>query len=187
MLMGAHAARESAVTRPLGAAATASERLRIRNGDPAPDFTLEDQNGAPVQLANCHSQRAVVLAFYCNVSCVTCVVHLFKLRELLRRRRDINLLAVGSDGRERARGLLALFGSDHHGRAPVLLDDPTFAVTERYGMLDRGGQVRTVPATFVIDRRGFVRCSLVDEAHRRRPSIDVVRRALDAAEGRSQK
>jgi cytochrome oxidase Cu insertion factor (SCO1/SenC/PrrC family) len=37
---------------------------RVRPGEPAPDFTLEDQNGRSVTLSAFCSQRPVVLVFY---------------------------------------------------------------------------------------------------------------------------
>ena len=37
---------------------------RVRPGEPAPDFTLEDQNGRPITLSAFRSQRPVVLVFY---------------------------------------------------------------------------------------------------------------------------
>ena len=37
---------------------------KIRVGDTAPDFTLRDQNGNQVKLADFHGKKNVVLAFY---------------------------------------------------------------------------------------------------------------------------
>jgi hypothetical protein len=37
---------------------------RVKPGDLAPDFTLEDQNGRPVTLSGFRGQRPVVLVFY---------------------------------------------------------------------------------------------------------------------------
>ena len=36
----------------------------LKVGDPAPDFTLPDQDGNPVRLASFAGKRKVVLAFY---------------------------------------------------------------------------------------------------------------------------
>jgi len=33
-------------------------------GEPAPDFTLSDQNGNPVRLSDFRGKKSVVLAFY---------------------------------------------------------------------------------------------------------------------------
>lgn len=37
---------------------------KIKVGDTAPDFTLRDQNGNQVKLADFHGKKNVVLAFY---------------------------------------------------------------------------------------------------------------------------
>ena len=36
----------------------------LKVGDPAPDFTLPDQNGTPVRLSDFRGKKNVVLAFY---------------------------------------------------------------------------------------------------------------------------
>ncbi len=42
--------------------ATPSTHLKV--GDPAPDFTLPDQNNRPVRLSDFRGKKNVVLAFY---------------------------------------------------------------------------------------------------------------------------
>jgi cytochrome oxidase Cu insertion factor (SCO1/SenC/PrrC family) len=42
--------------------AVAATHLKV--GDAAPDFTLPDQNGAPVKLSDFRGKKNVVLAFY---------------------------------------------------------------------------------------------------------------------------
>lgn len=46
----------------LGLGSTARAELKV--GDKAPDFTLSDQNGAAVHLADFRGKKTVVLAFY---------------------------------------------------------------------------------------------------------------------------
>jgi thioredoxin-dependent peroxiredoxin len=36
----------------------------LKEGEPAPDFALPDQNGSMVKLSDFHGKRTVVLAFY---------------------------------------------------------------------------------------------------------------------------
>lgn len=43
-------------------AAASASALEV--GDKAPDFTLGDQNGKPVRLADFHGKSNVVIAFY---------------------------------------------------------------------------------------------------------------------------
>lgn len=42
----------------------ASDLNRIKVGDEAPDFTLEDQDGKPVTLSSFRGKKSVVLVFY---------------------------------------------------------------------------------------------------------------------------
>ena len=42
----------------------AGPATHLKAGDPAPDFTLRDQNNKPVSLADFKGQKNVVLAFY---------------------------------------------------------------------------------------------------------------------------
>jgi cytochrome oxidase Cu insertion factor (SCO1/SenC/PrrC family) len=42
----------------------AADLDRIKAGDAAPDFTLEDQDGKPVTLSDYRSKKTVVLVFY---------------------------------------------------------------------------------------------------------------------------
>jgi len=45
-----------------GLAPTDLERVTV--GDPAPDFTLEDENGKPVTLSQFRGKSSVILVFY---------------------------------------------------------------------------------------------------------------------------
>jgi cytochrome oxidase Cu insertion factor (SCO1/SenC/PrrC family) len=45
-----------------GLAPTELERVKV--GDPAPDFTLEDEKGTPVTLSRFRGKQPVILVFY---------------------------------------------------------------------------------------------------------------------------
>ena len=42
----------------------AEPMTKVKVGDPAPDFTLPDQNNKPVKLSDFRGKKQVVLAFY---------------------------------------------------------------------------------------------------------------------------
>lgn len=42
----------------------AADLNRVKVGDAAPDFTIEDQDGKPVTLSDYRGQKTVVLVFY---------------------------------------------------------------------------------------------------------------------------
>ena len=50
--------------RPEQQAAPAPPKLKVKVGDRAPDFTLNDTNGHPVKLSDFRGKKNVVLAFY---------------------------------------------------------------------------------------------------------------------------
>jgi|RhiMetdeSRZDD1v2_1073273.scaffolds.fasta_scaffold1193102_1 cytochrome oxidase Cu insertion factor (SCO1/SenC/PrrC family) len=43
---------------------TPTDFERVKVGEPAPDFTLADENGTPVTLSQFRGQKSVVLVFY---------------------------------------------------------------------------------------------------------------------------
>lgn len=43
---------------------TPTDLERVKVGDPAPDFTLEDENGKPVTLSQFRGKRYMILVFY---------------------------------------------------------------------------------------------------------------------------
>jgi len=46
------------------AAGAAELMTKVKVGDPAPDFTLQDHNNKPVKLSDFRGKKNVVLAFY---------------------------------------------------------------------------------------------------------------------------
>lgn len=49
---------------PVSAQQPAPPKTHLKVGDPAPDFTLIDQNRKPVKLSDFKGKKNVVLAFY---------------------------------------------------------------------------------------------------------------------------
>jgi len=47
-----------------GAGIAATEIERVKVGQPAPDFTLEDVDGKPITLSEFRGKKSVVLVFY---------------------------------------------------------------------------------------------------------------------------
>jgi peroxiredoxin len=43
---------------------TPTDLERIKVGDPAPDFTLEAENGTPITLSQFRGKNSVILVFY---------------------------------------------------------------------------------------------------------------------------
>ncbi len=126
-------------------------------GDPAPDFTLRDQNGQDVTLAE---QRGtpVVLLFYPFAFSRVCSGELRSIRDdhPALAREGVRLLGISCD----PMFALRAFAESERLTMPLLSDFwPHGAVARQYGVLDeeRGCARRS---TFAVDASGAVRWSV---------------------------
>ena len=102
----------------------------IEAGGPAPDFTLNDQDGNPVSLAD-HRGRYVVLYFYPKADTPGCTTQACGVRDRSPEyaAADAVVLGVSPDPVEDLRAF-----ADKHGLAFTLLSDTDHQVAERYGV-----------------------------------------------------
>lgn len=132
--------------------------MAVHVGDPAPGFTLVNQRGEAVTLSDLRG-RKVVLVFYPFAFSPLCTGELCDLRD---RRGEFDddtvLLGVSVDTKH----ALRVF-AEQEGLGFDLLSDfwPHGAVAQAYGVFlpERGMATR---ATFVLDREGIVRWSVVN-------------------------
>ncbi|MEY4508790.1 MAG: hypothetical protein RLZZ450_912 [Pseudomonadota bacterium] len=122
-------------------------------GTKAPDFTLNDQHGKPVSLADFRGKKSVVVYFYPKDDTPGCTAEACSFRDQFTEFSDAGAEVIGISSDSEASH--KKFAEKH--RLPFTL------------LSDRGGQVRAafgVPATFgllpgrvtfVIDKEGVVR------------------------------
>ena len=130
----------------------------IETGTPAPDFTLDDQDGNPVHLAELRG-RWVVLYFYPKADTPGCTTQACGVRDRGHDYAAANAVVLGVSPDPVA--ALKKF-ANKHGLAFTLLADPDHAVAERYGVWAQKSMYgRTywgnLRATFIIDGEGVVR------------------------------
>ncbi|MDQ6874360.1 MAG: peroxiredoxin [Actinomycetota bacterium] len=131
-------------------------------GQPAPDFTLLDQQGQQVSLSDYRGRKHVVLVFYPLAFTGRCEGELCSIRDDLPRFENdqVQVLTVSVDSAASHR-----VWAEREGFTFPMLSDfwPHGAVAKRYGVLEEslGYALR---ATFVIDREGIVRWSVVNGA-----------------------
>jgi mycoredoxin-dependent peroxiredoxin len=129
-------------------------------GATAPDFTLKDQYGQDVSLAGFRGEKAVVVVFFPFAFSGICTGELCEIRDDLGAfaNDDVQVLAVSCDHMFTQRAY-----ADAQGYFfPVLSDFwPHGQVAQDYGVFVQDGGFAT-RGTFLIDRDGVVRWSLVN-------------------------
>ncbi|MFJ4961026.1 putative peroxiredoxin [Streptomyces sp. ADI96-02] len=153
--------------------------MTIEVGAEAPDFELKDNHGRTVRLSDFRGPdgKNVVLVFYPFAFTGVCTGELCALRDELPRFENAGtqLLAVSNDSVP----TLRVFGEQEGLEYPLLSDFWPHGETSRaYGVFDedKGCAVR---GTFVIDRTGVVRWSVVNGLPDARDLNDYVK-ALEA-------
>lgn len=129
-------------------------------GETAPPFTLKDQNGADVSLADFAGTKAVVLVFYPFAFSGICTGELCEIRDNLAGFESdaVQVLAISADPMFSLRAW-----ADQQGYFFPLLSDfwPHGEVARAYGVFNEEGGM-PVRGTFLIDRDGTVAWTLVN-------------------------
>lgn len=134
--------------------------MSLEVGATAPDFTLKDQHNGEVTLSSFKGKQAVVLLFYPATFTGICQGELCALQEDLAtfQNDDVQVLAVSVDSPFANK----VWAEQQGFTFPILSDFwPHGAVAQTYGVFnDIAG--RATRATFVIDKEGVVRWSVVN-------------------------
>lgn len=129
-------------------------------GQPAPDFTLTDQFGQQVTLSEFRGDKNVVLTFYPAAFTGICTSELCTLRDRIPDfdRDDTVIVGVSCDRVPSLKVFATQEGIDY----PLLSDFwPHGVVSRDYGVFLASHGVST-RATFVIDKEGVVRWSVIN-------------------------
>ncbi len=131
----------------------------LKEGAPAPDFCLPDQDGKQLRLADFRGKKNVVLYFYPRAMTSGCTVQACGVRDHQKdfARLDTVVLGVSTDPSPRLRKF-----DDKHDLAFPLLSDEDHAVAESYGVWGlkkfMGRESMGVKRiTFLIDKKGTLR------------------------------
>jgi peroxiredoxin Q/BCP len=149
---------------------------QLNPGDPAPDFTLKDQHGNAVSLADFRG-RKVLIYFYPEADTPGCTAQARSLRDAHRDLEDAGVAVLGvspdlPDAQLR-------FDEKYHLGFP-LLSDPDHRVAERYGAWGEKSMLGSTSrgilrSSFLVDRSGRI----AQAWYRVRPE-DTVPKALNA-------
>jgi len=133
------------------------EPLRLSAGDPAPAFTLTDQDGASVSLSD-FAGRRVILYFYPAAMTPGCTTQACDFRDNLASLGGAGyvVLGVSKDSVEKLKAF-----QEEDGLTFPLLSDPELTVHQAYGAYGEKnsyGRIVTgvLRSTFVIDETGTI-------------------------------
>lgn len=115
-------------------------------GRPAPDFTLQSDDGQTITLSDLRGQ-VVVLNFWATW-CPPCRAEMPALEEVYQARREDGLVVLAVDQAE-SQSQVSAFREELALTFPLLLD-PGYVVSDEY-------RIRLLPSTFFIDRAGVIR------------------------------
>lgn len=153
---------------------TAAPEVRLRVGDPAPDFTLPDTHGTPVHLADLRGEP-VLLVFFPFAFSGICTGELCELRDNIEdfEAAGVRLLGVSTDPVFTLKAW-----HEQEGFGFDLLSDfwPHGAVADAYGVFDTSSG-HALRGTFLVDADGIVRWSVVNPRGQRR-DLEAYREAL---------
>ena len=144
--------------------------MTLQVGQEAPDFELVDQNGEKVKLSSFRGNKNVVVVFFPFAFTGTCTGELCALRDDLSvfQNDKVQLLAISCD----AMFTQKVFAEKEGYKFPLLSDFwPHGATAEKYGVFnaERGLALR---GTFIIDKQGIVRWSVVNSPAEARNILD---------------
>ena len=134
-----------------------AENIRLNPGDPAPEFTLTDDKGDTVSLADFRGS-AVVVYFYPRANTPGCTTEACDFRDESAGFNDagITVLGISPDKPEK----LAAFRADHDLNFPLLSDSDkstmrawgAFGEKKNYGKIVQG----VIRSTFLVDAEGNI-------------------------------
>jgi peroxiredoxin len=129
--------------------------MAVDVGDPAPDFTLRNQNNQEISLASYRDRKAVLLVFYPLAFTGTCQGELTELQQTLPayESAEVQVLTLSVDSPYAHK-----IWADREGYTFELLSDfwPHGEVARAYGVLNEAKGYAN-RGTFLIDRSGVVR------------------------------
>ncbi|MGE5429863.1 MAG: peroxiredoxin [Syntrophomonadaceae bacterium] len=124
---------------------------QLKEGDKAPDFTLQDASGKSYSLSSFRDKSPVILYFYPKAGTSGCTKEACGIRDDMGRfkKSNITVLGVSVDSKED----IKKFIDDYHLNFP-LLSDKDKNVSKTYGVLNKLGMDNRI--TFIIDKKGII-------------------------------
>lgn len=122
--------------------------VRLKVGDPAPDFVLNQLGGEPVQLSKLLAQGNVVIVNFWASWCQPCVQEMPDLQAVYQANKNNKVMVITVNYREDEAQAKSFF-KNYNLTMPVLMD--------KEGKVAGGYRVPQFPESYFIDQKGIVR------------------------------
>lgn len=143
--------------------------IKLKVGEPAPDFSLPGASEKTVSLSDFKNNQAVLLLFYRGDWCPYCIDQLSDYQALLPEleKYNIQLIAISPDDLVSLQNTSRRFGQSY-----LFLSDKSLQTTKRYGI----GNNKNLPhpSLFLIDKKGVLLWYYASTDHKVRPSAEQV-------------
>jgi peroxiredoxin len=169
------------VAAAFGQARTKTDPIKV--GETAPDFTLNDQSGKSIHLAEL--KAPIVLVFYRGYWCPFCTRQLADLRSLPKADDKFRTFAISIDPGEKSIGLAKKIASDGKGEIPFpFLSDPGHKTIDDYGLVDTAYEGQDIygiphPTILILDKDRKVLWVNISLDYKHRPTAAEVRSQVD--------
>ncbi|MGE5679470.1 MAG: peroxiredoxin [Bacillota bacterium] len=129
----------------------------LKEGQPAPNFTLQDAYGKSYTLSSYKGKTPVVIYFYPKASTPGCTKEACSFRDNISKfnEQDIPVFGVSVDSKEKIKEFI-----DQYKLNFPLLSDESKNVSREYGVLNKLGVSSRI--TFIIDKEGKINTILRD-------------------------
>jgi thioredoxin-dependent peroxiredoxin len=123
----------------------------LKEGNEAPDFTLEDAFGNDYTLSFYEGKNPVVIYFYPKAGTAGCTKQACGIRDELQKfkEKDIKVFGISTDPIEK----IEKFVEEYRLNFPLLSDEDK-SVSESYGVLRESGLANRM--TFIINKEGLI-------------------------------
>lgn len=135
-------------------AACSQELPAIKNGTPAPAFTLERLDGVSIRFPEQYQGRVVALRFWADW-CPYCHSEMQALEPVYRQHRDQGLVILAIN---------VMQSPETVQKFVEAIDISYEMLLDRQGEVMRRYQVMGLPVTYLIDRQGIVRVRIIGES-----------------------
>jgi thioredoxin-dependent peroxiredoxin len=149
-----------------------AQSVVLKEGDKAPDFTLQSDEGKSITLSDLEGKSSVILYFYPKDRTPGCTKEACNFRDNIEKFKELGaeVLGVSVDDVESHKSF-----KEKENLNFTLLADPDKTVTSEYGVLNMIGIASRV--TFVIDKQGIIRkiYQKVDPAENYKELLDFLK------------